>query len=402
MSFVALCAAGPAAAAPPGVDMPGVVVSGPTTATFSARVDPGGLPTTAYFEYGTTPDLGQRTPDVAVAASGSVRITAKVTDLAPGTHYYLAVHAANADDDGYGEDGAQFDTPRTPALDALPATGVRPVAATLHVKVATRGLPVTLTGSLVRMSFVPVGTPNAPIPVGPVTVTADGDVALPVSGLVPDGLYHWTVSAQSDGGTATARGTLSTPRLIGVAVPRASVRVAPYGSPVTFSGAIPTAAGLPLALHQQPFPYLAPFAAITGATGNAGPGGEYTLTVPALQRARYAVAVGSPDYVAPVAGTAVEVRVAATVRAGVARARGHRFVVSGSYAPDVPARVSLFRRGHGRSGVAVAGRRAAGGRRAFRFPARALKPGAYEVRVVVAAGVEVEDARSASFRIPRR
>ncbi|HWI74495.1 MAG TPA: hypothetical protein VNT55_21220, partial [Baekduia sp.] len=96
------------------------------------------------------------------------------------------------------------------------------------------------------------------------TVTADGDVALPVAGLEPDAAYHWTVTAKSDGGTAAARGSFSTPRLIGMSPPRPSVRVAPYGSQVTFSGTIPTAAGLPVALHQQPFPFLAPFAAIAG------------------------------------------------------------------------------------------------------------------------------------------
>jgi hypothetical protein len=395
VALLALGAAGPAAADPPTAEPPGVLVTGPTTATFSAEIGSGGLPTTAHFEYGTTPELGQRTPDVALA-SGSRRVMATVTGLAAGTHYHLSVYAANADGAGYGEDDVEFDTPRTPALEALPTADVRPAGVTLHVRVATRGLPVTLTGLVTRTAD------QAVTPFGPVTVTADGDVALPLAGLAPNAFYRWAMTAKSDGGTAAARGFFNTPRLVGLSPPRASVRVAPYGSPVTFSGTIPNAAGLPLALQQQPFPFLAPFAAIAAAAAAAGPAGEYAFTVPALQRARYAVAVGSPDYVAPVAATAVEVRVAAAVRARVARARGHRFAVSGTYAPGVPARVSLFRRGHGRSGVAVAARPAGDDRRSFRFPARALKPGAYEVRVVVAAGAEVEDAKSASFRVPRR
>ncbi|HWI74494.1 MAG TPA: hypothetical protein VNT55_21215 [Baekduia sp.] len=133
-ALVVLSAAGPAAADPPSVGPLAAVVTSPTSATLSAQVNPGGLPTTAHFEYGTTPDLGQRTPDVAVGAgTADVRIQASVVDLAPGTHYYLAVYAANADAAGYGDPGLEFKTPRTPALEALAPTDVRPVAATLHV-----------------------------------------------------------------------------------------------------------------------------------------------------------------------------------------------------------------------------------------------------------------------------
>lgn len=402
--FAAITLLVPAAARAdaPSVASLGVIVTGGSTATFSGRVGPGGLATTTHFEYGTTPDLLQRTPDIALGAgTEDVSFDAKVTDLVPGTRYYVAIYAANVDGDGYGT-VREFTTPRKPVVQALPATDVNQVSATLHLRIETRGLPVTLTGALSRGSLrSKPGAPTVTIPIGPVTVTTDSDVALPVAGLEPDTIYRWSVDAKSDGGTGGAGGTVVTPRLVGILPPRPSVKVAPYGSQVTFSGAIPAAAGLTVGLQKQPFPFVAPFAAIAGASGAAAPDGAYTLSAPALERARYAVAVASPLFVAPVQATAVDLRVAATVRARWTRVRGHRFVVSGSYAPDVPARVVLLRRGRGRVAVAVSAK-SAGGKRAFRFPARALKPGAYEVRVAVGQGVEVEDAKSASFRIPRR
>jgi hypothetical protein len=60
---------------------------------------------------------------------------------------------------------------------------------------------------------------------------------------------------------------------------------------------------------------------------------------------------------------------------------------------------SLFRVGHGRVGVAVAGRRSGPGARAFRFAARVLKPGQYEIRLAPATTAGIEPTRSARFTI---
>jgi hypothetical protein len=71
-------------------------------------------------------------------------------------------------------------------------------------------------------------------------------------------------------------------------------------------------------------------------------------------------------------------------------------VVAGRYQPAIASKVSLYRRGAGRVGVA----RTSNG--TFRFPARALKPGTYEVRVTPIAGAGLETAKSTAMAVPRR
>jgi hypothetical protein len=386
-----------------------------TTATFRASVLPHGLPTKTHFEYGTTEELTQSTPDVDVAVPGptegsSVAVSVPVTGLAPGAHYYVAVVAENADGGEYGS-VREFDTTRVPTISPEPVADLGPFSATLHVNVTGYGLPVTVTTQVQTGSLRPRPGTGAPPPVapGPVTVTTDGDLALPVTGLQPETQYRWSATATSAGGSSTtttglssslSAGSFVTPRPIGMSPPRVSPRVAVYGNPVTLTGILPRGAGVAVALQKQPFPFLVAFAAVAGAVATAGADGGYTFTVPAFERARYAVsAVG---YVAPVATTAATVRVSAAVRIHVARLRHHRFAISGRYLPNVPAAASLYRVGAGRVGAAVTPRVSGTTGRAFRFAPRALRPGTYEVRLTPPAATGIERTHSASFTIPRR
>jgi hypothetical protein len=69
---------------------------GSTSAELQAQVDPGGAPTTYFFQYGTTPAYGSTTP-VASAGAGSeaVSVLAKLEGLEPNTPYYFRVVASN-------------------------------------------------------------------------------------------------------------------------------------------------------------------------------------------------------------------------------------------------------------------------------------------------------------------
>jgi hypothetical protein len=71
-------------------------------------------------------------------------------------------------------------------------------------------------------------------------------------------------------------------------------------------------------------------------------------------------------------------------------------VVAGGYQPVIAGKVSLYRRGGGRVGAARTSKGT------FRFPARALKPGKYEIRVMPTEGTGFERAKSAAVTIPRR
>jgi hypothetical protein len=369
-----------------------------TTATLHADVVSNGTPTTAHFVYGTTPDrLASRTPDVTVAAGpGSVPISAAIDRLTPGIKYYVMAVAEN-DDWVVPGDQTSFDTSPPPAI--LGSMGdVTYKSAALHLHVTTNGQPVTISGAVgfgrlisgVAISGI-VLRPVAPI--GPVTVATDGDVVIPVAGLAPNTNYDWAVTATNANGKGITGGSFHTEGLIFMPRPRLSRTKVAYGTHVTIAGALPKP-GLLVTLTEQTWPFTGVITPLTAITTTADPAGNYAFDVRAEHSARYGVTV---DGAAPSSAVNLaKLEVFPAVTAQLKRAKHHRFVVTGRYAPADADKVSLFRRNAGRVATAAADT----GR--FRFAARALKPGKYEVRVTPAAGSGLTIGKSAAFTVPRR
>lgn len=74
-----------------------------TSAELVGQVDPNGLPTQAWFEWGTTSSLGQRTSSVSVGSGSSAsEFTQTLSSLSCGTIYYFENHASSSagEDDG--------------------------------------------------------------------------------------------------------------------------------------------------------------------------------------------------------------------------------------------------------------------------------------------------------------
>jgi hypothetical protein len=183
-----------------------------------------------------------------------------------------------------------------------------------------------------------------------------------------------------------------------MARPVVSPKRVEYGDQVTVSGAILGASGLAVTLQQQPFPFAAPFAAAPGTAAATSAQGAYRFTTRAFGRTRYgASAVG---YAAPDDNNTAQVWVTASLETQVKRARHHRFVISGSYRPGVPSKATLYRLGHGRSGAAITPGSAGENSRTFRFAARELKPGRYEVRLVMPASAGIQSTHSEVIRSP--
>jgi hypothetical protein len=91
------CTAQAASAARPAVVTGGAAVS-PSTATFTGTVDPQGLRTTYWFEYGTTSALGARSSSANAGAGGSaVTAAASVGNLTADTVYHYRLVARNRD-----------------------------------------------------------------------------------------------------------------------------------------------------------------------------------------------------------------------------------------------------------------------------------------------------------------
>jgi peptidoglycan hydrolase-like protein with peptidoglycan-binding domain len=176
------CTAQAASAAAPAVTTGGAAVT-PSTATFTGTVDPQGLSTTYWFEYGTTTALGSRTPTTG-AGAGNGRVTAagSAANLAANTVYHYRVVAHN-------RSGTTRGARKT----------VRTQRAPLGLSISAAPNPVTF-GSLATIGGVLSGTGNAGrqvqvlqnpfpyiagfTPIGPpVTTTPQGTFALPIGAL---------------------------------------------------------------------------------------------------------------------------------------------------------------------------------------------------------------------------
>jgi hypothetical protein len=100
-------------------DVPGVSTGGATGVTSDAAklhgtVNPKGLATTYYFEYGTTRHYGSRTPDASAGkGSKSTNVTAAVGALKPDTTYHYRLVASNPSGVTSGSDRS-FKTKRQP------------------------------------------------------------------------------------------------------------------------------------------------------------------------------------------------------------------------------------------------------------------------------------------------
>jgi hypothetical protein len=405
---LALAAVAPVAALaadddPPPPAITGVTVTDvtATTATLHAQVDTSDGPTTAHFAYGT--DQNQRnlqTPDQDLGTGGVVPLTATLTGLTPGTTYSYTVVFESEHWVGAGG-GSEFQTLSAPSPEILGSAvdGITYKSATLHLHVATHGQPATVSGAA-GTARIPAFAPLVPslgasVSFRSVPVPPDGDVAIPLTGLAAGKTYYWAAAPDRalPGGAiprSTANGSFATVPLLPVARPALSAVKVAYGTHVTISGTVPKPGVLVTLVQAAPLTgRIAPTAVTTTADGS----GAYAFDVRAGRSARYGVAFDGAARVTPAGLARLDVLPAITAR--LQRAKGHRFRVTGSYAPHVGAQVSLFRRGAGR----VAEKRSEG---AFRFAARTLRPGTYEVRVTPDSRPELIAGKSATFTVPRR
>ncbi|MET0603681.1 MAG: hypothetical protein ABW167_16980 [Baekduia sp.] len=362
-----------------------------TTAKFHAKITTNNTPTIGYFAYGTEPDqLRGRTPEVSfVPGAGEVPLDAEVLGLQTNTKYYVIAVVEN-DDWIVTCDLESFSTLARPQIVGGTVSDITFKSATLHLNLVTHGQSVTVVGGAWTSPVLGGST----IRFGPYSVAADGDVAIPLTGLDAGMGYVWFARATSVGGEDTVDGGLRTESLIKMPKPTVVPAVATYGARVTISGTIPNKPGLAVTLAEQAYPFsgpIRPLARMAAATDTAG---AYTFDLFAEHPVAYGVTAEGAITLAARNLTRLKVAPAVTVKAK--RARRHRYVVAGRHQPAVRSVVSLYRRGAGR----VGDERVSYG--TFRFPARVLKPGKYEVRVIPDVDTGFVRGKSAVFTIPRR
>jgi hypothetical protein len=132
-----------AAATPPTAVTGAATALGATSATVEGSVDPNGLATTWYVEYGPTTAYGSRTANES-AGSGTtpVDVSARVTGLAVGTSYHYRVVATSSAGTARGAD-AVLTTLAPPAPVTGAAVDVGTSSAALTGTVDPKGQPTT-------------------------------------------------------------------------------------------------------------------------------------------------------------------------------------------------------------------------------------------------------------------
>jgi hypothetical protein len=122
--------------APPSATTSGASNVGTGTATLNAEVDPDGLATSAFFQYGTTTAYGHSTTALSAgSAEGASSFVSNVSGLAPATTYHFRVVAESSAGPSDGADQAFTTAPVVPVIPP-------PVAPVSRVAPAISGTPI--------------------------------------------------------------------------------------------------------------------------------------------------------------------------------------------------------------------------------------------------------------------
>jgi hypothetical protein len=210
----------------------------PTAVLLSARVDPDGLATSWYFEYGqsTIASYQTQTPAKGAGASsspGTVKET--ISGLEPATSYRFRIVAVNRAGKVYGSAEA-FNTTAAPAVVTGAASAVTVSAATLNGVVNPEALNTSWSFDYGTTPNFGLKTPVAPLAASP----NNTNVGAAITALAPDTTYYYRIVATSSAGTTLGIDlTFTTGRSVSM---NASMSIATYGNFVTLSGAVASGA----------------------------------------------------------------------------------------------------------------------------------------------------------------
>ena len=192
-TFTTLSATGP----PVVITNPATLIAG-FSATLNGSVDPHGLSTTVYFQYGTTTVYGHNTANQSKSGNTYQNVSANISGLTPNTLYHFRIVATN-------NGGMRFGNDRT--FTTLSATGP-PVVITNPATLIARFFSHTqrLSGSArTEHNGLFPGTEQRPW-YGHNTANQSKsgntyqNVSANISGLTPNTLYHSRIVATNNGG----------------------------------------------------------------------------------------------------------------------------------------------------------------------------------------------------------
>jgi hypothetical protein len=168
------------------------------SATLNGSLDPHGLPTTVYFQYGTTTGYGLTTAPQSRTGDAYVNISANISGLFASHVYHFRIVAHNNAGTTFGGDRTFTTLTATgpPVVTTSPATNVAVSSATLNGLLDPHGLPTT-----VQFQYGTTTNYGSATPVQSQTGDTYRNVTANITGLTTHTIYHFRVVAHNTGGT---------------------------------------------------------------------------------------------------------------------------------------------------------------------------------------------------------
>jgi hypothetical protein len=183
---------------------PPVVIPNPATliasfsGTLNGSLDPHGLTTNVYFQYGTTTGYGLTTAPQSQSGNTYRKVSANISSLSASTVYHFRIVATNSAGTRYGSDRTFTTLTATgpPVVTTNPATNVTSSSVKLNGSLDPHGLTTSV--------YFQYGTTNSyghTTPIHSQSGNTFRNISANISGLATHTTYHFRIVATNSAGT---------------------------------------------------------------------------------------------------------------------------------------------------------------------------------------------------------